>query len=80
VKQKTNGLAIASLVCGIVAAMFASLLIGGLAVVFGAVARRKISRSNGGLKGNGMALAGIILGAVGVILWLVFAPRIDSPG
>jgi hypothetical protein len=62
--QKTNGLAIASLVLGIV-------WVGGigavLAVVFGFVGRKKIADSNGQQTGGGLALAGIILGFIGVL-------------
>ena len=44
-----------------------------LAVIFGFVARRQIRQSGGRQTGGGMALAGIILGLVGVIslvLWI----------
>jgi hypothetical protein len=46
-----------------------------LAVIFGFVARKQISESGGRQGGSGMALAGIILGFVGIaglILWIVF--------
>lgn len=60
----TNGLAIASLVCGI--ANF--VIIGGigaiLAVIFGHIAKRQIR--NTGQGGNGLATAGLILGYIGV--------------
>jgi hypothetical protein len=58
----TNGYAIASLVLSIV-------WIGGLgsllAVIFGFMARGQISRTGQG--GNGMAVAGIVLGILGVV-------------
>lgn len=40
-------------------------------IVLGIVARGQIARSGGRLKGNGLALTGIIAGAVGLILWVV---------
>ena len=68
----TNGFSIASLVLGIVWVAGIGAI---LAVIFGFVARRQIRESGGRQAGSGMALAGIILGFVGiagVILWIVF--------
>jgi hypothetical protein len=60
----TNGLAIASLVVGIVWLWGIGSV---LALVFGYAARKQI-RATGGLQGgNGMATAGIVLGWVGVV-------------
>jgi hypothetical protein len=70
VAQQTNGLAVASLVLGIVWVFGLGSI---LAVIFGFVARRQIRESGGRQSGEGMALAGIILGFVGVlglILWI----------
>jgi hypothetical protein len=61
--HQNNGLAIASLVCSIVGII--PLLFGlpcVLGIIFGFVARGQIRRSNGALGGDGMALAGIIVG------------------
>ena len=67
---KTNGLAIASLICSLFFWLYGLPAI--LAIVFGFVARGQIRRSNGTQGGNGMAVAGIIIGfaglAVGVLL------------
>ncbi|MEG8276480.1 DUF4190 domain-containing protein [Streptomyces sp. AHA2] len=65
--SRTNGLAIASLCCGIIGLFFLNIILGPLAIVFGAVARRQASARNGA----GMAKAGIILGVVDVVLWLI---------
>lgn len=63
VAPSNSGKAIASLVLGI-------LWLGGLgsilAVVFGVIARKEIKASGGALKGDGMALAGLILGIIGI--------------
>lgn len=61
---RTSGLAIAALVLGILW-MFG--LGSFLAVVFGAIALRTISRSGGAVGGKGMAVAGLVLGIVGMI-------------
>jgi hypothetical protein len=73
---KTNGLAIASLVCSILG--FCCGIGGVLGVIFGFVARGQIKRSGGSQKGSGLALAGIIVGfvfialaAVGLVIILV---------
>ncbi len=75
IKQpKTSGLAIASLVLGILFFIpFAPLL----AIIFGIVARHIISKSKGTLKGQGMAAAGLRLGiifSIGIIAYITF-PR-----
>ena len=59
VQQKTNGLAVASLICGCAGLFFLPAILG---IVFGFVARSQINRSNGQQKGNGLAIAGIIVG------------------
>jgi hypothetical protein len=52
-----------------------------LAVIFGFVARKQIKDSGGRQSGGGMALAGIILGFVGVaslILWIVLVIAVTT--
>src|SRR3984957_19613734 len=71
VGQTTNGLSVASMVLGIVWVFGIGSI---LAVIFGFVARKQIKDSGGRQSGSGMALAGIILGFVGIaslILWIV---------
>ena len=59
--QRTNGLAIASMVLGILWIWWIGSI---LALVFGYIARNQIKKRGDG--GGGMALAGIILGWIGV--------------
>jgi hypothetical protein len=60
--QRTNGFAIGALVCGIVP------FFGGIpAVILGHVARGQIRRT--GERGDGMAIAGLVLGYLWVSLW-----------
>ena len=71
-KKKTNGMAVASLVLGIV-------WLGGigsvLAVIFGFMSRKKIEESQGQEQGGGFAIAGLVLGFVGILgaigFWLL---------
>jgi hypothetical protein len=65
---KTNGLAIASMVVGILWLYWIGSV---LALVFGYVARSQIDRSGGLEGGRGMAIAGIVLGWVGVGILLI---------
>ncbi|RLV49533.1 DUF4190 domain-containing protein [Nocardioides mangrovicus] len=72
----TSPLAITSLVTGIVGLLFTCLcgfgvIISVVAIVTGFISRSQIAKSAGALKGNGMALSGIILGAVAVVLLIV---------
>jgi len=61
--QETSGLAIASLVCGLLFFIFPAAV---LAIVFGHISSSQIRKSAGRLKGAGMSLAGMILGYVGI--------------
>ena len=63
-KTRTNAVAIASLACGI-GQIFFWFIAGVPAIVLGHVARRQIRET--GEAGDGMALAGLILGYIGVI-------------
>jgi Domain of unknown function (DUF4190) len=60
---RASGLAVASLVLGIVWVLWIGSL---LAVIFGHVALSQIKRSYGALTGRGMAIAGLVLGYLGI--------------
>lgn len=68
--QPTNGMAIASLVCGIVG--FLCFVPAVVAIVLGAIARTQISQTEPPQKGQGMATAGMILGTVWIALTVVY--------
>ncbi len=59
-----RGLAIASLVLGIVSFLCFPAITGVLGIVFGGIAKSKGSKSP-------MAVAGIVCGAIGIVLWIV---------
>ena len=65
--SKSSGMAIASLVMGILGFCTAGLT-ALLGLVFGFVALSQIRRSQGSLKGRGFALAGTIVSAVAMLL------------
>ena len=59
-----KGMAIAAMVLGIISFFCFPAITGALGIIFGCVAKGKGSRS-------GMAIAGIICGAIGIALWLL---------
>lgn len=67
--QRTNGLAVASLVLGILWIWWLGSI---LALVFGYRARRQIRESAGSEGGAGLATAGVVLGWIGVGFLAVF--------
>lgn len=75
----TNGLAIASLVTGVLSIFFGACYGSGIAfaiaaLITGIIGMRQI-KQNSGTGGSGLALTGIITGAVGVLfglLWILF--------
>jgi hypothetical protein len=83
VVRTTSGFAIAALVLGI-------LTLGGigsiLAIVFGIIALKQIGRPGSGKTGKGMAIAGVVLGVVGLVALTVLivlasmTTQIDTQG
>ncbi len=69
---KTNGMAIGSLICGIVGLLLCGILLGPVAIGLGFAARKRIAESGGYEQGQGMATAGIIMGFVGVAIFVLF--------
>jgi hypothetical protein len=74
---RSNGLAIAGLVCGLVGLLFFSVILGPLAIIFGGVG---VSRANRGAPHKGMAIAGVVLGIVDVILFVVLVVAAANNG
>ena len=65
----TSGVAVASLICGI--AEFFTLGIASVpAVILGHMARSNIKRT--GERGDGLAIAGLVLGYLGIACWVLF--------
>jgi hypothetical protein len=73
--QTTNGKATAALWTGIGSLVLifccGAGIVGIVAVVLGAIARGEIKRSGGMQTGDGMAIAGIVMGAIAFVLGLV---------
>ena len=71
-KPITNGLAIASMVLGIVSFLGCGCLTGILAIILAKIAKGQIRMSNGQQEGEGFATAGLILGIVATIMTILF--------
>ena len=71
-QPKTSGLAIASLVCGIVGPCTGGLL-SIVGIILGIVGMGKIKRSGGAVGGRGLAIAGLIVSVVTLIIGLAIA-------
>lgn len=69
-KVGTSGKAVASLILAIVGLFIFPIILSALAVIFGWLAVRDIDR-NPALGGRGMAITGIVIGAIGLILGIV---------
>jgi hypothetical protein len=73
-QARTDGGAIASLILGIASiALCLSVFAGIPAIILGHISYSKIKKSMGRLKGEGMALAGLILGYISLPMVLIFA-------
>jgi hypothetical protein len=72
VEDKASGMAVTALVLGILSPFCCGLLSGIPALIIGWIERGKIQRGESSIKGNGFALAGIILGAIGIFFSLVW--------
>ena len=68
IAQRGNGMAVASLVCGV---LFCLVLPAPLAVIFGIIGLMKTRDPSIG--GKGMSIAGLILGILGIAFWIAFA-------
>ena len=71
---KTSGMAIASLVLGVLSFLMCSIFTGIPAIICGHVARKRIRNSGGTLTGDGLGLAGLIVGYVNLGFSLLFIP------
>jgi hypothetical protein len=68
IQSRSNGMAIAGLVCGIVGIFIFEVILGILAIVFGGIGVR---RANAGAGRRGIAWAGVILGVIDIALFII---------
>ena len=77
--QPTDGKATASLILGILSVTCLGALTGIPAIILGHVSRSSIQKSGGKLKGEGLALAGLIMGYFSLVISLLFITAITIP-
>jgi hypothetical protein len=69
--QRTDGLAIASLVIGILAIVCSvgclGIVLGPTAAIMGFISRQRINSSGGALGGSTLAIVGLVLGIIGFV-------------
>jgi hypothetical protein len=70
--KRTDGLAIASLIIGILSLVCSvaclGIILGPVAAAMGFIARRRVASSGGALGGGTLAVVGLVLGIVGFLL------------
>lgn len=76
VAPRTNGFAVAAMVLGILWVYWIGSI---LALVFGYIAKSQIEKAGGRESGAGMAIAGIVLGWVGVGTLILFMVFLSTP-
>lgn len=81
-RQQTNGLAVASLVLGILSLLsfftiVPPFIMGGLAVIFGIIG---LSKAKQGAPNKGLAIAGLICGAAGIVATIAFIALVFTTG
>lgn len=80
--QPTNGMAVASLVLGILSIVMSftvvpPFILGGLAVIFGILG---YSKAKQGAPNKGLAIAGLVCGAVGIVSAIAFIALFVTAG
>lgn len=68
---ENHGKATAAMICGIVGIFIAGLILGIIAIVLGSQAQSEINGSPGRYRNLGQAKAGVILGVIDIVLWLI---------
>ena len=83
-----NGMAIASLILGAIGILGAAIFTSFPAIICGHIARRQIRNAEGREGGDGMAMAGLVLGylvtllsliLIGFVVWLIWYTAVSAP-
>ena len=79
-EERPGPMAIVALICGIISVLchcvpiagsFIGFFLSVAAIVLGIIEIKRIGRGEGSAKGKGMSMAGIILGAVGIVFGII---------
>ena len=74
---RSNGLAIAGLVCGLVGLILFNFILGPLAIIFGGIGW---SRANRGSGHKGMSITAVVLGIVDILIYVVLLVAVAKHG
>ncbi len=69
--QRTNGMALAGFICSLAGLFIFGVVLGVLGIIFSAIGLGKIAKDSSRWKGKGMAIAGLVVGVVDIILWII---------
>lgn len=75
--RRSNGMAVAALVCAIIGIFIFEVILGILALIFGVIG---LNRASAGASGRGLAIAGIVIGAIDVLIFIVVIAVASSHG
>jgi hypothetical protein len=70
-------MAVAGFVCALIGIFLFNFILGPLGIIFGGIG---LSRSRGGAPNRGLAIAGIVIGIIDVILFLVVVIAVSHHG
>jgi Domain of unknown function (DUF4190) len=74
--QRTDGLAIASLVIGIISLVCffvcGGIVLGPTAAIMGFISRQRVATSGGTLGGGSLAIVGLVLGVIGFVVSVIW--------
>ena len=86
--QRTDGLAIASLVIGVISILCSlsclGIILGPTAAIMGFISRQRINTSGGALGGGALAIVGLITGIIGFVVgvasffFIIFAGTLNN--
>ena len=76
---QTSGLATASLICGILAVTVIPCFAAIVAIICGHMAKAQIKKSGGTIGGDGLALAGLIMGYLGTLVFIPILAALALP-
>ena len=74
---RSNGLAIAGFICGLVGVVLFWFILGPLAIIFGGIGW---SRANRGAAHKGMSIAAVVIGALEIIAYVVLVVAVAKNG
>ena len=69
--QKTNGMALAGFICSLAGLLIFGVVLGLLGIIFSAIGLGKIAKDSSKWKGKGMAIAGLIVGVIDIVVWII---------